>query len=281
MTTPRERRMGGRPTLSNQAVSLVTAAVIAGGSTSACLTAAPVAGEAPSAVADDTVVTHLATDDASLKASRNPARPMGRDYEPVVEPGDFVRIVDNPFLPLMPGMSYVYEADDERIEVMVTHENSEIVGVTTIEVLERSYVRDVLVEETREWFAQDRWGNVWYFGEDEFAVVDGQRALSADSWQAGVDGASPGIVMPANPRAGDVYHQEYRAGAAEDMARVISIGNATQVPYGSFSDLLMTEDWSPLDAERERKLYAPGIGLVAGRHPGGDVWLELIEVRPA
>jgi hypothetical protein len=124
---------------------------------------------------------------------------------------------------------------------------------------------------------------VWYFGEDT-AEYDGGKVVSrAGSWEAGVDGAQPGIVMLADPRVGDTYRQEFYRGEAEDQGKVLRIGGSVTVPYGSFEDVLATEDWTPLEPKvRETKVYAPGVGVVLERViKGGHGVLRLVAVRTA
>lgn len=187
---------------------------------------------------------------------------------PSADPDDFVAGIDNPWLPLRPGSQWVYEsADGETITVTVTDRTREVAGVTTTVV--RDVVTDAddnVVEETLDWFAQDTAGNVWYFGEDTTEYDDRGRPDRAGSWEAGVDGALAGLVMPAEPRRGDGYQQEYLEGEAEDRATVLSVGTEEQeqtVPFGSFDRLLVTEDTTPLEPGLvEHKYYARGVGLV-------------------
>jgi hypothetical protein len=139
------------------------------------------------------------------------------------------------------------------------------------------WLEDELVEETFDWYAQDRWGNVWYFGEYATDYEDGVPVSHAGSWQAGVDGALPGIIMLANHRVGDTYRQEFYAGVAEDMGRVLSLSGSVCVPYGCFDDLLITKDWTPLEPGHiEHKYYAPGLGLIL--EVGGNGSLELVDI---
>jgi hypothetical protein len=120
-----------------------------------------------------------------------------------------------------------------------------------------------LVEDTVDWYAQDRRGTVWYLGEDTKEYENGRVVSTAGSWEAGVDGALPGIVMAARPRPGLTYRQENRPGAAEDRARVLSADEQAEVPAGHFDRVVLTKDWNPLEPKvLEYKLYAPGVGLV-------------------
>ena len=187
-------------------------------------------------------------------------------YEPTINPADFVAQIDNQYLPLVPGTTLVYEGETEdgkeKIEVEVTHETEEILGVTCIVVRDRVWVDGELVEDTFDWFAQDKDGNVWYFGEDSKEYEDGEFVGTEGSWEAGVDGAKPGIIMKANPQVGDAYRQEYYEGEAEDMAEVLSLNESASVPYGSFGNCLKTQEWTPLESDVvENKYDSSGLSV--------------------
>ena len=222
------------------------------------------------------------------KPSPNPAAfEGGPPYAPTIDPADFVAVIDNPYLPLTPGTTRVYEGvsdgEKERNEVTITDETNVVMGVTTTVVRDRVFVTGELAEETFDWFAQDRFGNVWYFGEDSNDYEKGKLVSTKGSWEAGVDGAQPGIVMPANPLVGETYRQEFYEGEAEDMATVLELNGSVQVPFGSYDRVVKTEDFTPLEPDVvEEKQYAPGIGVVREEIVrGGDGFLELIDVRTA
>jgi hypothetical protein len=123
--------------------------------------------------------------------------------------------------------------------------------------------RGQVVEDTFDWYAQDDRGNVWYVGEDTTEYEDGRPVTKEGSWEAGVDGAQAGIIMPARPRVGQAYRQEHYAGHAEDMARVLSLDEQAEVPAGHFTDALLVREWNPLEPKvLEYKLYAKGVGPV-------------------
>jgi hypothetical protein len=111
-------------------------------------------------------------------------------------------------------------------------------------VWDREWLNDALIEETYDWYAQDKEGNVWYLGEDSKEYENGKAANSKGSWEAGVDGAKPGIIMKGDPKIGDSYRQEYLKGKAEDMADVVALSESVAVPFGTFTDCLKTRDWS-------------------------------------
>jgi len=203
-------------------------------------------------------------------------------YNPVIAPANFVASVTNPLLPLVPGTTFVYEAATpeglQRIEVTVTQETREILGVTCTVVRDTMTLDSALAEDTFDWYAQDNEGNVWYFGEATMVYENCMGVSKEGSWEAGVSGAKPGIVMEASPQVGDSYRQEYSRGVAEDMADVVSLTESVEVPYGSFTNCLKTRDYSALDTAvaPEYKFYAAGVGQVLTLE--GDVRVELVSV---
>lgn len=216
--------------------------------------------------------------------ARNPAAMDGAvPYHPVIDPADFVETIDNPFWPLTPGATYEFEGAGERNTVAVTSKRRMVMGVSTVVVSDKVYAGGKLMEDTSDYYAQDRAGNVWYFGEATLSFEDDPAGDPAGSWEGGVDGAQPGIVMLAEPFGGDVYRQEFYAGEAEDLALVRHANGSITVPAGSFTDLLVTEEWSPLEPDIiELKYYARGIGVVAERQIfGGKDLVELVKVTPA
>lgn len=196
-----------------------------------------------------------------------PALPQGGESVEL-DPADFVAQIDNPWWPLRPGSTWVYEETDaegnvQRVEVTVTGRTRSILGIAATVVHDVVTENGAVKEDTYDWYAQDESGNVWYLGEDTKEYEDGKVVSTKGSWEAGRDGAQPGIIMPARPEVGLSYRQEYYAGEAEDAADVMSLDERVDVPFGSFGDVLMTRDHTPLDPKAaERKYYAKGIGLV-------------------
>lgn len=208
-------------------------------------------------------------------------------YHIDIDPDDFVRVIDNKYLPFIPGTTYIYEGQTaeglERIEVTVLHETREVMGVETTVVRDIVYVDGVLVEDTHDWFAQDKKGNVWYFGEAVDNYEDGVLVDHEGSWEAGVDGALPGIAMWDDPKEHlrEQYRMEYYPGVAEDMAKVLSVEEKVTVPYGSFDDVLKTMEWTPLEpGVLEHKFYAEEIGLIKTVALDSGETIELIDVIP-
>lgn len=211
----------------------------------------------------------------------------GEEYNPVIDPANFVGTVDNPYFNLTPGKVWVYEAKDEdgkteRVEVEVTNETKTILGVNTTVVHAREWVEGELVEDTFDWFAQDKNGNVWYFGEDSREISGGEVVNSNGSWEAGVNGAKPGIIMPGNPQVDQAYRQEFLQGEAEDMGQVLSLTQSVTIGLGSYDDCLQTKDWTPLEPEVvEHKFYSKVVGnaILEKKVAGEGGQLELIEIR--
>lgn len=209
----------------------------------------------------------------------------GGDYRPEVDAADFVADVTNPYLPFPPGARWVYEGtsdgEQERVEIVVTDERREVMGIDAVVVQDTASVDGEVTEETFDWYAQDRDGNVWYLGEETTSYEENPPSTEG-SWEAGVDGGLPGIVMPATPRVGDAYRQEYYEGEAEDMGEVIAVGERSDVATGSYDDVVVTRDWTPLEPDVvEEKEFAPGVGQVRETvRAGGEGMLELVEFSP-
>jgi hypothetical protein len=210
----------------------------------------------------------------------------GGDHRPRIDPADFVERIDHRYLPLLPGARWEYETvtEDgvERNVVEVTDRRKVVMGVSTTVVHDVVTTDGQPVEDTFDWYAQDRDGNVWYFGEAVRNFEDGRFEDTDGSFEAGKDGALPGIVMLADPEPGDAYRQEHLAGEAEDLGEVLRIGDRRGVPAGDFEDVLVTRDWNPLEpAVVEQKSYAPGVGVIFEETVvGGVEHGQLVAFRP-
>src|SRR3954451_19932971 len=196
--------------------------------------------------------------------------PVHGAYAPKIDPANFVATIDNRYQPYKPGTTFHFEGvrgtarqtDDE----VVLHRTKRILGVRSTVVRDTVSEGGRTVERTDDWYAQDKQGNVWYMGEDAFERRHGHFVKAGDSWKSGVNGAKPGIIMPARPRPADAYRQEYYPpGKALDEARVLRLTGKLTVPYGRFTALLVTSERSPLEPQTEQKYYAPGVGEIAER----------------
>jgi hypothetical protein len=208
--------------------------------------------------------------------------------EPVhLDPADFTTRITNPYWPMRPGSRWVYRETDaegtrQRVVVTVTNRTKRIANGVTARVV-RDVVREgrQLVEVTDDWYAQDRAGNVWYLGEFTKEYENGKFKSTEGSFEAGVDGAQAGIAMPARPRPGLRYRQEYYKGHAEDKARVVSLREQAEVPLGHYRRVLMTRDVNPLQPKvLEFKFYARGVGpVLAVSVSGGSDREALVSYR--
>ena len=210
----------------------------------------------------------------------NPAGVVdGVEYRPDIDPEEFTTEVDNPYMPLVPGRVLTYQEGNERVVISVTDSTRTVMGVEVRVVRDREYDGERLIEDTEDWFAQDKDGNVWYFGEATAECRDGAVVTRAGEWQAGVDGAQPGIVMLAAPRVGDYYRQEFYRGRAEDVARVRELDATVTHDGTTYDDVIVTEDFTALEpGQLEHKMYAPHIGLIQEGAAGGGA-IRLIEQR--
>ena len=206
-------------------------------------------------------------------------------YNPEVNPSDFIDEIDNKYFTLTPGKKMIYEAKiegkTERTEVYVMNETRMVYGVETRVVWDRVWLDGELIEDTKDWYAQNKNGDVWYFGEDTKELIDGKIVTTKGSWEAGVDGAKPGIIMKGNPVIGDSYRQEYYAGIVEDSGKIVALNESVSVPFGSFTGCVKTFDWTPIEPGiTENKYYCPGMGGVAlEAHIQDNERVELILVE--
>jgi len=207
-----------------------------------------------------------------------------------IDPAAFTNPVANPYFPLKVGTVLHYQGSDggQRFQerLTITHWTKKIQGVKTTVVLDvlRRADDNTVAEKTWDWYADDNAGNAWYFGEKTATYTRTGRVISRDgSWQAGVHGAVAGTIMPANPHPTDAYRQEFYAGEAEDLALVRHIEPSHKVPAGSYENVLVTEEWTPLEPDViELKYYAKGIGVVEERQIfGGTELVKLTKVTPA
>lgn len=197
---------------------------------------------------------------AAVAAAQKP-----KEWNPAINPANFTTNVTNDYFPLDPGTTCRYSTPDgsETMTVEVTSRTKVVMGVTTIVVIETHRENGQVVEVSENWYAQDQDGNVWYFGEFSQNYENGVPISTAGSWEAGVDGAKPGIIMPDDPQHGQTYFQEFAPDVATDQAMVLTTNDTVTVPAGTYTNVLRTKEWTPLEnATVEHKYYAPGVGLI-------------------
>jgi hypothetical protein len=201
------------------------------------------------------------------------------------DPGDFDQPVANPYFPLEPGTVFHYRGSEDgealHERLTVTDRTKMIQGITTTVVHDVLFARGRLAEKTSDWYAADNDGNVWYFGEATATYDAHGHVISTEgSWEAGVDGAVAGTIMPAGPHPTDAYRQEFSRGRAEDQAWIVQRGVRVRVPYGRLDKVVRTFEWTRLEPHVvSAKFYAPGLGIVMERDvAGGDELVELVRV---
>ncbi len=202
-------------------------------------------------------------------------------YRPAINASDFSTVVNHPYYPLLPGTIMIFiEKDGDQTRdrtVTVTHSTKSVMGVKCVVVHDVVTANGEVEEDTYDWFAQDKQGTVWYFGEATREFKGRGRVSAEGSWEAGVNG-QPGIIMPAHPVPGPPFRQEYSPGNAEDMGQVIALDESVTVPFGSFKGCVRTNDWSLLESGTEKKWYAKGVGLIRVESPAGEV-MTLVSVK--
>jgi hypothetical protein len=203
-----------------------------------------------------------ATGPAQIESGAGPGWPA------TLSPSDFVSRVDNPWFPLKPGSVYRYTGVKDRTRtidvVRVTHKTKRILGVETTVVHDLVSVNGRPEEETHDYYAQDRHGNVWYFGEATKSFDRHGKVLSTEgSFQAGVNGERAGVLIPGHPTVGRVGRQEFSKGEAEDHFKVLDLTAKVSTPFVSSSHALRTREWTPLEPNVvDNKFYVRGIGTV-------------------
>ncbi|MGK2861606.1 MAG: hypothetical protein ACSLE0_06705 [Chitinophagaceae bacterium] len=214
-------------------------------------------------------------------------RHVDNTYKPEVNNAKFIQSlkITNPYFPVTAGKKYIYEGQTqdglERIEEQRLTSTKIILGIPCIIVNFKAFLNGTLIEEAWDWYAQDNEGNVWYFGEDVNNYnSNGSLKDHAGSWQAGVDGAQPGTIMPANVKKGMAYREEYYFNHAEDRAEIIETGLTVTTPMGIFTNCIQTRNWTELEPDlNENKFYAPGIGLIKEVNVSDNTEIVLLEIQ--
>ena len=206
-------------------------------------------------------------------------------YEPALDPANFVRIIDNSYYPLPVGRVLIYRGIRDGVHqidrVTVTKRTRVLEGITATTVLDVAPQPDgTLIEKTSDWFAQDRQGNVWYLGEATTAYNPDGSIDTSGSWQAGVNDGEPGIIMEAHPRVPDAYRQEFLAGEAEDTAWIVQRGGSVRVPFGTVRNVLTSLEATVVEpGSYDQKIYAPGLGIVLEHSLTGQEVARLVRVK--
>jgi hypothetical protein len=228
-------------------------------------------------------VTALASGAGSSTTPKPPSWVLHGKYSPVIDPANFVSRIDNRYFPLQPGTAFSYrglkDGSSQTDNMVVTHRVKDVLGVGCTVVRDTVYQGGKALERTFDWYAQDKQGNVWYMGEESLELKNGRFVRASDSWEAGVKHAKPGIIMRGHPRRGEVYRQEYYPPDALDQAHVVGASATVWVPAGTFRHVLVTDEWSPVEPQIERKYYVAGVGEIKERvTAGGHEQFQLVKV---
>ena len=198
----------------------------------------------------------------------------GRDYKPVINPAEFTHKITNPYFPLTPGTvrKYVEKAGAEVSEITstVTGDTKTLMGVKCVVVHEVVFVGGKQSEDKHEWYAQHRDGSVWFFGELTKEFKSGGRMSTEGSWEAGVGGALPGVVMPGELKVGVRFHEELAADVAEDMGEIQGLHESATTAAGKFADCVRLREWSMLESGSAKQWFARGVGFVRSESSGGE-----------
>lgn len=208
---------------------------------------------------------HLIAASAAFLLSVSPSVWAGQELSPEIKPADFSTVIDNPLFKMNEGKKIYFRSQTaaglETGEILVTGATRSFMGVKTLVIRDRVFLDGKLLEDTQDYMAQNKNGDVWYFGEDVDNYRNGKIVDHEGTWHAGIDGAEPGIIMKADPKPGEVYREEYYPGVAEDMAKVLSVTETVTIPLGTFKNCLKTENWTPLEpGVKELKYYCRQVG---------------------
>ena len=216
-------------------------------------------------------------------------------YSPDLDPDNFMSPDDwigdpakqNPYFLLEPGRVMTYRGESEEdgevieeiIEVTVTDTVVEILGIECIEVRDIVTVDGEIIEDTRDWYAQDLDCNVWYMGEIALNYEDGIIVDIDGSWTAGVDGALPGVLIYKVPVVDRTHRQEVLLKEAEDVAQLEAMGVEVTIGLGTYADCLQTLEYTPIEPDTfEYKFSAPGVGVIKEEKVDSDEVVELISI---
>ncbi len=207
-------------------------------------------------------------------------------YDPQINPSDFSTNITNPLFTLPIGRKLTYEEQttggSEKNVIEIANEKRIIMGVETIVYRDKVWKNNQLIEDTKDYLAQDKDGNVWYFGEEVNNYESGKLVDHKGSWIAGNKGALPGIWIKSQHFVGDSYRQEYYQGEAEDMTNVVAVNKTVKTKKATYKGCVKMYDWTPLEpSSQENKYYCPEVGaLVVSEHIGQGDRMELIDATP-
>jgi hypothetical protein len=231
--------------------------------------------------------TSQSTQPTSNTATGGAATSLPEDGTPfTMNPADFTTEIDHTYWPMKPGSRWIFRETDaegsvSRVVVTVLDETKTIMGIEARIVHDRVSEKGEVKEDTFDWYAQDAEGNLWYLGEDTTEYENGKPKTKEGSWEAGVDGALAGVILPAHPQVDTTYREEYYKGHAEDGASILSVDAFAKVPYGTFDHGIQTRNFSGIEpGVIEEKIYAKGVGVILEiTVSGGSDRTELVSYK--
>jgi hypothetical protein len=214
-------------------------------------------------------------------------RPASSSYNPKIDPAKFTNNITNPYFVAKPGTVRILKGTKDGVPqthtTHITRKTRTIAGVKTLVIKDVVTNPDGVAEIAYDWYAQDQKGNVWYFGESTSDYAKGVVTTTKGSWETGVDGAKPGIVMPATPKPGPAFYQEFRPGVAEDKGKILGVNERVPTPSRTYQNAVRIRDTNPLDPTLvQNKWYVRGVGLVKSVRTGSShtETSRLVSVRP-
>jgi hypothetical protein len=224
-------------------------------------------GSASSGSASPSAPKSVAPDPNGVVTAPRETRAAQAVYNPRIDPANFTDKITNPYFSLPPGSVRITKGTKDGVPqthtTRVTSDKKVIAGVRCIVVSDIVTTNGALAEKVSDWYAQDKKGNVWYFGEATADYEKGVVISTKGSWLTGVDGAKPGIVMPVKPTPGPSFYTEFRPGVAEDKGQVLRVDAKLKIPYGSYKNVIVIRDTNPLDPQLvSLKWYAKDVGLL-------------------
>jgi hypothetical protein len=234
---------------------------------------------------------------SSGAGSAHPAAPTTQPKEPPAPPAPYDRAnfdatsidVTNRYLPLTPGREYTYQGttleDDKSVPHRETFTVTDLVkrvdGVDTVVIADKDFGPGGLEESELTFFAQDKAGTVWHFGQYREAY-DGKELVGGQAWLAGhLAGARPGIFMLVNPTPTAPSYSEGYAPPPfywDDDAKIRRTGEHVSVSAGRYDDVLVVAEYNAEEPGEQLKYYAPGVGFVKVGWEGKDTQHETLEL---
>ena len=188
-----------------------------------------------------------------------------------IDPANFGGAIDNPWFPLKPGTVLTYKGTKDgtpaTLVVTVMDKMKTVDGVDCVEVEELVSLAGKPADKTIGYYAQDKDGSVWTFGEDVQELNAKGKVTKVEGWHAGIDGATPGMVMEAVPTKGHTLVNQF----TNDRSEVVSLAKPVKTPFGNYKDALMTKEWRPDEPDvLVNKYYVRDVGTVRDVAVKGD-----------